>query len=132
MKKSTKIALAIGGAAIIIGAYKDFTGRETTGLANAHRAAGYSPSCEILKDAGETWALCAFERSAPSVWLKRGEAWASANGPAQMVIDGLDKSGQGGRQNLPRIYVDRKTPVYMTASVQQRMDEIRTEIASRR
>lgn len=132
MKISTKIAIGIGAVAIAIGAYNDFAGRETTGLANAHRAAGYSPSCETLQDAGETWALCAFERSTPSVWLKRGEAWATANGPAQMVIDGLEKSGPGAYHNLPRIYVDRQQPVYMTDPVRARMDEISAEIAANR
>lgn len=132
MKISTKITLGLVAVVVAIGAYKDLAGRETTGLANAHRASGYSPSCETLQAAGKTWALCAFERSAPSVWLKRGEAWAAANGPAQMVVEGVEKSGQGAYQNLPRIYVDRQQPVYMTDSVRARMDEIRAEIAASR
>lgn len=142
MKKSTKIYLAVAAAGLLIAGVQDVMNLETSGLRQAHQAVAwekdYSPivECEHMKDAGETWALCRFWRTAPSVWLKRGEAWAAANGPALMVIDWvaqIDTSNPARPyQDLPRLYVDRQQPVYMTDQVQARMDEISAEIAASR
>ncbi|EMO7933199.1 hypothetical protein ACM7DV_29495 [Pseudomonas aeruginosa] len=121
MKKSTKIVLGLGAAAIAIGAYKDLSGRETNGLANAHKAAGYDPACETLQADGETWALCAIGQGAPAVWLQRGEAWATGNGVAQGVAQRLEANGPGPYQHLPRLYVDRERPVIMPALVRARL-----------
>ncbi len=121
MKRNTKIALGFGAVAIAIGAYKDFTGRETAGLVKAHRAAGYEPSCETIQETGETWALCSVGRPAPAVWLRRGETWASANGVAQIVIQRLEERGPGPYQSLPRLYVDRERPVIMPDQVRARL-----------
>lgn len=142
MKKSTKIVLAIGAVGLLAAGYQDVKNRETNGLRQAHQAVAWekdystSVKCEHMADAGETWALCRFWRTAPSVWLKRGETWAAANGPALMVIDWVEQIDTSNParpyQNLPRLYVDRQTPVYMTKPVLARMDEIRAEIAADR
>jgi hypothetical protein len=142
MKNSTKIALGFGAVAIAIGAYKDFTSRETNGLANAHKAVAWEknyPSdieCEHMKDEGETWALCRFWRAAPSVWAKRGDGWAAANGPALMVIDlaaQIDTSNDARPyQNLPRLERSQQPPIYMTKAVSARLAEISAEITSAR
>lgn len=115
-----KTHLVIGGVvAIGIGAalLADLAGSQTQGLANAHKAAGYEPSCETLQEAGETWALCSIGRGAPAVWLQRGEAWATGNGVAQGVAQRLEARGPGPYQSLPRLYVDREKPVIMPAGV---------------
>lgn len=106
------VALGLAGALLA-----DLLGKETNGLANAHRAAGYDPSCETLQENGETWALCSIGRGAPAVWLQRGEAWATANGIAQGVTQRLEARGPGQYQELPKLYVDRVTPVVMPKAV---------------
>ncbi|MEQ1005040.1 hypothetical protein ABLT12_28495 [Pseudomonas aeruginosa] len=102
----------IGGGvalAILVALMMDLRGKETVGLANAHRAAGFEPSCETLKDGGNTWALCSYGGT-PSAWLKAGEDWATANGRAQQVMQRLEAKGPGPYQNLPRLYVARGMP----------------------
>jgi hypothetical protein len=142
MKKSTKIYLAVAAVGLLIAGVQDVMNLETSGLRQAHQAVAWekdyssSVECEHMKDGGETWALCRFWRTAPSVWLKRGDTWAAANGPALMVIDWvaqIDTSNAARPyQDLPRLYVDRQQPVYMTDPVRARMDEIRVEIAASR
>ena len=119
MKNSTKIAIGIGAVVIAIGAYKDFAGHETNGLANAHRAAGFEPSCETVKDGGSTWAVCKYAGT-PSAWLKAGNDWATANGKAQQVMQRLEEKGPGPYQDLPRLYVARGIPA-MPAAVLERL-----------
>lgn len=109
MKNSTKIAIGIGAVVIAIGAYKDFTGHETNGLANAHRAAGFEPSCETIKAGANTWAVCEYAGT-PSAWLKAGDDWATANGRAQQVVQRLEEKGPGPYQNLPLLYVAKGMP----------------------
>lgn len=134
MKKSTKIILALSAVGALAGGISDIQNMEAKGLRTAHLAAwpGRQAECETMQDGGETWALCRFWRSAPSVWLKRGEAWASANGGAQMVIEAVSRIDAGVYKDLPRLYVDRQKPVYMTDAVRERFDEIRAEIEARK
>lgn len=138
MKKSTKVVLAAAAVAILVAGVQDVMNRETSGLRQAHQAAwpDHTTECEHLQDNGETWALCRFWRSAPSVWVKRGDAWAAANGNAQMVIDavGLIDTSDPARpyQNLPRLYVDRQSPVYMTDAVLARFEEAKASIKADR
>jgi len=102
----------IGGGvalAILVALMMDLRGKETVGLANAHRAAGFEPSCETLKDGGNTWALCSYGGT-PSAWLKAGEDWATANGRAQQVVQRLEEKGPGPYQNLPLLYVAKGMP----------------------
>lgn len=142
MKKSTKAILGVFAAGLIVAGYQDMMNLETNGLRQAHQAVAIErnyPSdvkCEHMADAGEIWALCRFWRAAPSVWVKRGDAWAAANGAALMVIDGVARidTSNAARpyQDLPRLYADRKTSVYMTKPVLSRLDEIRAEIAAGR
>lgn len=119
MKNSTRIALGLGAVAIAIGAYKDFAGRETVGLANAHRAAGFEPSCEAIEDSGNTWAVCEYA-GAPSAWLQVGDDWATANGKARQVVDRLEQKGPGPYQDLPRLVVGNGSPS-MPAAVLERL-----------
>lgn len=133
MKKSTKIVLAIGAVGLLVAGYQDVKNRETNGLRRAHLTAwpDRTASCEHMKDNGETWALCRFWRTAPSAWLKRGDAWAAADGNAQMVISRLESMDTTGRE-LPRLYVDRQTPVYMTKPVMARFESVKAEIRDSR
>ncbi|WP_225013707.1 hypothetical protein [Pseudomonas aeruginosa] len=104
--------VVIGGAValgIIVALMMDLRDKETVGLANAHRAAGYEPSCETVKDSGRVWAVCEYA-GAPSTWLKVGEDWATANGKAQQIMQRLEQKGPGPYQNLPRLYVARGMP----------------------
>lgn len=131
MNKSTKIVLGIGAVAILIGGIQDVMNLETSGLRKAHQAAWpeHTTECEHMEDKGETWALCRFWRTAPSVWLKRGDAWAAADGNAQMVISALDGDDTSA---LPRLYVDRQQPARMTEAVLARFEAIKAEIAADR
>lgn len=118
MKNSTKIAIGIGAVVIAIGAYKDFTGHETNGLANAHRAAGFEPNCETIEDNGNTWAVCEYA-GAPSAWLQVGADWATANGKARQIVDRLEQKGPGPYQNLPRLVVGSGSPSMPTAVLER-------------
>lgn len=122
MKKSTKIVFALGVAGIIAGAVLDLSGSQANGLVNAHRAAGHEPDCTLTTVADETWALCDIGRTAPSAWVQRGEAWATANGVAQGVVRRLEQSGPGVYQDLPRLYVDREKPVYMPSEIRAQLN----------
>lgn len=115
MKKP--LALLALGSALLLTACGD----DTTGLANAHRAAGYQPKCETVKHGADLWALCSIGRTAPSVWLLRDQAWATGNGVAQNVVRRLESNGPGPYQNLPRLYVDRSQPVYMPDEIRARL-----------
>lgn len=119
MKKITGIALGLGAVAIAIGAYKDFTGHETAGLANAHRAAGFEPSCEAIEDNGNTWAVCEYA-GAPSSWIKTGDGWATANGKGRQVVQLLEQKGPGPYQDLPHLVVGNGSPS-MPAAVLERL-----------
>lgn len=112
----------IGGAValgIIVALMLDLRGKETTGLANAHRAAGLEASCETIKDGGSTWAVCEYGGT-PSAWLQAGHDWATANGRAQQVMQRLEQKGPGPYQDLPRLYVARGMPS-MPAAVLERL-----------
>lgn len=112
----------IGGAValgILAALLADLRGKETVGLANAHRAAGFEPSCETVKDGGSTWAVCKYAGT-PSAWLKAGNDWATANGKAQQVMQRLEEKGPGPYQDLPRLYVARGIPA-MPATVLERL-----------
>jgi hypothetical protein len=142
MNKSTKIVLGLGAIAIVIGGIQDVMNRETSGLRQAHQAVAWeknyssSVECEYMKDEGETWALCRFWRSAPSAWVKRGEGWAAANGPALMVIDWvaqIDTSNDARPyQNLPHLERKQQPAIYMTKAVSARLNVVSAEIASAR
>lgn len=112
----------IGGAValgIIVALMLDLRGKETAGLVNAHRAAGFEATCETVNSDGRTWAVCKYA-GAPSAWLKAGEDWATANGKAQQVANQLEAKGPGPYQNLPRLYVARGMPS-MPAAVLERL-----------
>jgi len=114
--------VVIGGAVtlgILVALIMDLRGKETVGLANAHRAAGFEPSCETVKDGGSTWAVCKYAGT-PSAWLKAGNDWATANGKAQQVMQRLEEKGPGPYQDLPRLYVARGMPS-MPAAVLERL-----------
>lgn len=114
--------LVIGGAValgIIVALMIDLRGKETVGLANAHRAAGLEPSCETMNADGRTWALCEYGGT-PSAWLKIGEDWATANGRAQQVMQRLEQKGPGPYEDLPRLYVARGA-TSMPAAVLERL-----------
>ena len=137
MKKSTKIVLAIGAVGLLVAGYQDAMNLETSGLRQAHQAVGWQSKqathtvkCETLEDAGNTWALCQYWRATPTVWLKQGEGWAPANGPALKMaedvaaIDTTDASRP--YQNLPKLSRGSGSP-FMPASVQAKMNEIRSK-----
>lgn len=114
--------VVIGGAvtlSILVALMADLRDKETVGLANAHRAAGFEPSCETVKDGGSTWAVCKYAGT-PSAWLKAGNDWATANGKAQQVMQRLEEKGPGPYQDLPRLYVARGIPA-MPAAVLERL-----------
>lgn len=111
MKKSTMAIGAVVGAIILAGALADFKTGSATGLANAHRAAGYEPSCSTVKAGGDTWALCDIGRSAKTAWRQQGEAWESGNGPARQIIERLEANGPGAYQKLPRLAVGSGAPM---------------------
>ncbi|MBG5233933.1 hypothetical protein GHU69_26920 [Pseudomonas aeruginosa] len=114
--------VVIGGAValgILVALMADLRGKETVGLANAHRAAGFEPSCETVKDGGSTWAVCKYAGT-PSAWLKAGNDWATANGKAQQVMQRLEEKGPGPYQDLPRLYVARGIPA-LPAAVLERL-----------
>ncbi len=114
--------VVIGGAVtlgILVALMADLRDKETVGLANAHRAAGFEPSCETVKDGGSTWAVCKYAGT-PSAWLKAGNDWATANGKAQQVMQRLEEKGPGPYQDLPRLYVARGIPA-MPAAVLERL-----------
>jgi len=121
MEKTTLGLSAIAAVGLAIALAMDLDAGPITSLANAHRAAGFEPSCEVLEDSGQTWALCSIGRTAPAVWLLRGEAWASGNGVAQIVIKRLEQRGPGAYQRLPRLYVDRDVPVYMPDTLRTKL-----------
>ncbi len=93
----------------------------TKGLENAHRAAGFTPTCSTLEADGQTWAVCDIGRASPAAWLQQGDAWASGNGVAQGVVNRLQQTGPGAYQSLPRLYVDRDQVVIMPAKVLERL-----------
>lgn len=137
MKKSTKIVLAIGAVGLLVAGYQDAMNRETSGLRQAHQAVGWQAKqashtvkCEAMKDDGNTWALCRYWRATPTVWLKQGDDWASANGPAIGIVEGVASidTTDAGRpyQNLPRLFRGKGAPL-MPDSVQARMNEIRAK-----
>lgn len=104
--------IVIGGvvaAGILVALVMDLRGKETVGLANAHRAAGFDPSCETVKSGGSTWAVCKYGGT-PSTWLQVGDDWATGNGRAQQVMQRLEEKGPGPYQDLPRLYVARGMP----------------------
>lgn len=114
--------VVIGGAVmlgILVALMLDLRGKETVGLANAHRAAGFEPSCETIKAGANTWAVCEYAGT-PSAWLKAGDDWATANGRAQQVVQRLEEKGPGPYQNLPLLYVARGMPS-MPAAVLERL-----------
>ncbi|ASN72219.1 hypothetical protein 3S15_5 [uncultured Caudovirales phage] len=114
--------IVIGGGvalAILVALMMDLRGKETVGLANAHRAAGFDPSCETVKAEGSTWAVCKYGGT-PSAWLQAGDDWATANGRAQQVMQRLEEKGPGPYQYLPRLYVARGMPS-MPAAVLERL-----------
>ncbi len=137
MKKSTKIVLAAGAVAVLVGGFQDVMSLETSGLRQAHQAAGWQTKqagntvkCETLKEDGNTWALCRHWRATPSAWLKQGDDWASANGPAISIVDvvaAIDSTDASRPyQDLPRLFRGKGAPP-MPDSVRARMDEIRSE-----
>jgi thiaminase len=137
MNKSTKIVLGLGAVAILIGGIQDVMNRETSGLRRAHQAAGWEAKqaehtveCETLKEGHDTWALCRYWRATPTVWLKQGDDWAAANGPALMMIDmveSIDTTNESRPyQNFARLYRD-SSPHPMTSAVQARMNELRAK-----
>lgn len=114
--------VVIGGGvalAILVALMMDLRGKETIGLANAHRAAGFDPSCETVKVGGSTWAVCEYGGT-PSAWLQAGDDWATANGRAQQIMQRLEQSGPGPYQDLPRLYVGQGVPP-MPAAVLERL-----------
>lgn len=114
--------VVIGGAiafGIIVALMMDLRGKETVGLANAHRAAGLEASCETMNADGRTWAICSYGGT-PSTWLKVGNDWATANGRAQQVMQRLEQKGPGPYEHLPRLYVARGMPA-MPATVLERL-----------
>jgi hypothetical protein len=118
MKKAViggAIALGILGALVM-----DLRGKETRGLANAHRAAGFEPSCKAIEDSGNTWAVCEYA-GAPSVWIQAGDDWATANGKARQVVDHLEQKGPGPYQDLPHLVVGNGSPS-MPAAVLDRLN----------
>ncbi|EPK2678545.1 hypothetical protein KUU39_30080 [Pseudomonas aeruginosa] len=117
MKKAViggAIALGILGALVM-----DLSGKETRGLANAHRAAGFEPSCDAIEDNGNTWAVCEYA-GAPSAWIKTGDGWATANGKGRQVVQLLEQKGPGPYQDLPHLVVGNGSPS-MPAAVLERL-----------
>lgn len=113
--------VVIGGAVtlgILVALIMDLRGKETVGLANAHRAAGFEPSCETVKTGGQTWAVCTYTGT-PSAWLKAGDDWATANGRAQQVVQRLEEKGPGPYQDLPLLYVAKGMPAMPPAVLER-------------
>ncbi|MDM3878073.1 hypothetical protein [Pseudomonas asiatica] len=108
------VALGILGALVM-----DLRGKETRGLANAHRAAGFEPSCEAIEAGGNTWAVCEYA-GAPSAWIQIGDDWATANGKARQVVDRLEQKGPGPYQDLPNLVIGNGSPS-MPAAVLERL-----------
>lgn len=107
------VALGILGALVM-----DLRGKETRGLANAHRAAGFEPSCEAIEDSGNTWAVCEYA-GAPSAWIKTGDGWATANGKGRQVVQLLEQKGPGPYQDLPHLVVGNGSPSMPTAVLER-------------
>jgi len=137
LKKSTKIVLALGAVGILIGGIQDVMNWETNGLRRAHQAVGWQTKqashtvkCETMQKEGNTWALCRYWRATPTVWLKQGDDWSSANGPAIRIVEGVARidttDASRPHQNLPRLIRGKGAP-FMPDSVQARMNEIRSE-----
>lgn len=137
MKKSTKIVLAVGAIGILIGGIQDVMSLETSGLRQAHQAAGWQTKqaihtvkCETMQEEGNTWALCRYWRATPTVWLKRGDGWASANGPAIRIVENVatidTTDATRPYQDLPRLVRGNGSP-FMPDRVSTRMNEIRAE-----
>lgn len=118
MKKSTKVIGALAVVGILAGLVFDLVNKEARGLEILNDRAGLAVECTVRKHLGESWGVCRYLNGAPaSVWLKRGEVWASANGNALELLERLAKVPADQLQGLPKVERDLEKPVNMPAEI---------------
>lgn len=110
------IAVSIGGTWVSV-----LTSNEADALDGAHEIAGYSPRCETLEEAGNTWGLCQIGRSAPSVWVQRGKEWAAGNDVARGVAERFKGRDSGSHLVFSRLVIDQEHPVTLPPAVLARL-----------
>ena len=110
------IAAAIGGTWVSV-----LTSNEADALDGAHEIAGYSPKCETLEEAGNTWGLCRIGQSAPAVWVRRGDEWAAGNDVALGVATRFKGRDSGSHLVFSHLVIDQNHPVTLPPAVLARL-----------